>query len=153
MVEGDWFSMGTLPLSIPLRLSEKNLPPKWFRCCYPPPLSHSPDFAQVDLFIFRKVKDELAGLHQSQKGPNNTWREVMQTVGEEEVTTSFRVVQLAMWKVYRICSDYVEKSGKMNNLLTKTTVVIFSYSSLFWFLLYKWQCENCNKVKLQELEM
>jgi hypothetical protein len=28
MVEGDWFSIGTLPLSIPLRLSEKNLPSK-----------------------------------------------------------------------------------------------------------------------------
>jgi hypothetical protein len=50
----------------------------------------------VDLFRFRKVKEEFAGLHQSQKGPNNTWREVMQTICEEEATTSFRVVQLAM---------------------------------------------------------
>jgi transposase len=53
----------------------------------PPP--YSPDLAPAD-FLFRKVKEELAGLHLTQESLKSAWEGVTRTIGEDEFATAFR---------------------------------------------------------------
>jgi hypothetical protein len=54
----------------------------------PPPCS--PDLAPADFFLFRKVKEELDGLHLSQESFKSAWEGVTRTISEDEFTTAFR---------------------------------------------------------------
>ncbi len=54
---------------------------------HPPPPPPPADFSP-----FRKVKEELAGLHLIQKSHKSVWEGVMRTIAEDEFATVFRAM-------------------------------------------------------------
>jgi hypothetical protein len=76
-------------------------------------LPHSPylpDLAPADFFLFRKVKEELAGLHLTQDSLKSAWEGVVRNITEDEFAVAFRRWFERCEKCIRIGSDYVEKS-------------------------------------------
>jgi hypothetical protein len=49
-----------------------------------------PDSATANFFLFRKVKEQLAGLHLTQESHKSVWEGVTHTIVEDEFTTVFR---------------------------------------------------------------
>jgi hypothetical protein len=76
----------------------------------PPPPPYSPDLAPADFFLFRKVKEQLAGLNLTQESLKSTWEGVMCTIGEDEFATTFLWWCECSEKCVRIQDNYVEKS-------------------------------------------
>jgi hypothetical protein len=54
----------------------------------PPP--YLPNLAPADFFLFRKVKEQLAGLHLTQESLKSMCEGVTHTIAEEEFATAFR---------------------------------------------------------------
>jgi predicted acetyltransferase len=71
---------------------------------------YSPDLALADFFLFRKVKEQLAGLHLTQENLKSAWEEVIRTICEDEFATAFRLWYERSEKCVQIQGDYVEKS-------------------------------------------
>jgi hypothetical protein len=118
---------GTMRPSTPPPLSRIGWPPERSRCCCTP---YSPDLVPADFFLFRKVKEELAGLHLTQDSLKSAWEGVMRNITEDEFAVAYSR-WLERWeKCIHIGGDYVEKSGKINTFLTITIVFLLKYSSL-----------------------
>jgi hypothetical protein len=60
--------------------------------------------------MFRKVKEQLAGLHLTQESLKSAWEGVTCTIGEDEFATAFRRWYERSEKCVCIQGDYVEKS-------------------------------------------
>jgi histone-lysine N-methyltransferase SETMAR len=86
---------------------------KWFAdhsiqlLLHPP---YSPDLAPADVFLFRRVKEELAGLSLDEDSLKKTREGVVRTITADEYATAF-------WRWFEHCkknicidSGYVEKS-------------------------------------------
>jgi len=75
-------------------------------------LSHppySPDLAPADFFLFRRVKEELAGHTLSQDTIKKTWEGVMRTIAVQEFAVAFTKWLDRCQKCIRIGGDYIEK--------------------------------------------
>jgi hypothetical protein len=51
---------------------------------------YSPNLAPADFFLFRKVKEQLAGLHLPQENLKSMWEGVTHTIAEDEFFTASR---------------------------------------------------------------
>jgi histone-lysine N-methyltransferase SETMAR len=51
---------------------------------------YSPDLAPADYFLFRRVKEELAGLRLTPETLKNTWEGVVRSIGVDEFAAAFR---------------------------------------------------------------
>ena len=71
---------------------------------------YSPDLAPADFFLFRRVKEELAGLHLTQESLKTAWEGVTRTIAEDEFAAAFRRWYERSEKCVRIQGGYVEKS-------------------------------------------
>jgi histone-lysine N-methyltransferase SETMAR len=71
---------------------------------------YSPDLAPADFFLFRKVKEELAGLTLTQESLKSAWEGVVRNIAEDEFAVAFRRWFERCEKCIRIGGDYVEKS-------------------------------------------
>jgi hypothetical protein len=70
---------------------------------------YSPDLALVDYFLFRRVKEELAGLRLTPGTLKNTWEGVVRSIGVDEFAAAFR--RWLDWcnKCIRLIGGYIEK--------------------------------------------
>jgi hypothetical protein len=71
---------------------------------------YSPDLAPADFLLFRRVKEELAGLHLTQESLKTAWEGVTRTIAEDEFAAAFRRWYERSEKCVRIQGGYVEKS-------------------------------------------
>jgi histone-lysine N-methyltransferase SETMAR len=71
---------------------------------------YSPDLAPADFFLFRRVKEELAGLSLDEDSLKKTWEGVIRTITADEFATAFRRWFERCEKCIRIDGGYVEKS-------------------------------------------
>jgi hypothetical protein len=55
-----------------------------------PHAPYLPNLAPADFFLFRKVKEQLAGLHLTQESLKRMCEGVMHTIAEEKFATAFR---------------------------------------------------------------
>jgi len=70
---------------------------------------YSPDLAPADFFLFRRVKEELAGHTLSQDTIKKTWEGVMRTIAVQEFAVAFTKWLDRCQKCIRIGGDYIEK--------------------------------------------
>ncbi len=100
-------------LSTPPPVSRIGWPPRASSYCPTPPphppTPYSPDLAPAD-FLFRKVKEELAGLHLTQESLKSAWEGVTRAIGKDEFATAFRRWFERNEKCVCIQGEYVEKS-------------------------------------------
>ena len=71
---------------------------------------YSPDLAPADFFLFRKVKEELAGLSLTADSLKQTWEGVIRGIAAEDFATAFQRWHERCEKCIRIGGDYVEKT-------------------------------------------
>jgi histone-lysine N-methyltransferase SETMAR len=71
---------------------------------------YSPDLAPADFFLFRKVKEELAGLNLTQESLKSNWEGVVRNIAEDEFAVAFSRWFERCEKCIRIGGDYVKKS-------------------------------------------
>jgi hypothetical protein len=86
---------------------------KWFADHSIQLLPHPPyslDLAPADFFLFRRVKEELAGLSLDEDSLKKTWEGVVRTITADEFATAFRRWFERCEKCIRIGGGYVEKS-------------------------------------------
>jgi len=88
---------GLPPLDSPSRKLKRQLP-------------FSLDLAPVDFFLFRKVKEALAGNTLAAETMKTTWEGVVRTIANDNFITAFRRWPERCKKCVRIGGDYVEKS-------------------------------------------
>ena len=81
---------------------------------------YSPDLAPADFFLFRRVKEDLANLSLNQESLKNAWEGVTRSITAEVFATAFVRWYERCKKCVRISSGYVEKSLKINVLLSVT---------------------------------
>ncbi len=60
--------------------------------------------------MFRKVKEQLAGLHLTQENLKSACEGVTRTIGEDEFATAFRLWYEHSEKCVQTQGDYLEKS-------------------------------------------
>jgi histone-lysine N-methyltransferase SETMAR len=85
----------------------------WFAANSIQLLSHppySPDLAPADFFLFRRVKEELAGLTLSQETIKKAWEGVIKNIAKEHFAAAFRSWLQRSQKCIEIGGGYVEKS-------------------------------------------
>jgi histone-lysine N-methyltransferase SETMAR len=70
---------------------------------------YSPDLAPADFFLFKRVKEELAGLSLSQHTIKNIWEGVVRSISAEECAAAFRGWYKRCRKCIDIGGKYVEK--------------------------------------------
>jgi len=73
---------------------------------------YSPDLAPADFFLFKKVKEELAGLTLTQQSLKKTWEGVTRGITAEEFAAAFRRWYERCEKCVKIGGGYVEKTKK-----------------------------------------
>jgi hypothetical protein len=76
-------------------------------------LEHPPyslDLAPADFFLFRKVKEALAGITLDQESLKNTWEGVVRNITTDDFATAFRQWFERAEKCVRIGRNFVEKS-------------------------------------------
>jgi hypothetical protein len=71
----------------------------------------------VDIFLFPRVKSELAGLSMTQESFQKSWEGVVRTIAQDDFTAAFRQWMEQSKKCVRIGSNYVEKWLKINDSL------------------------------------
>ncbi len=71
---------------------------------------YSPDLAPADFFLFRRVKEELAGKTLDKGTLKTTWERVVRNIAIEEFATAFRWWYERCEKCVRIGGGYVEKT-------------------------------------------
>jgi len=91
---------------------------------------YSPDLALADFFLFRRVKEELAGLSLDQQSLKNTWEGVTRSITAEVFATAFLRWYEHCKKCVRIGSGFVEKSLKINVLLSVPVKFLYTLSGL-----------------------
>ncbi len=69
---------------------------------------YSPDLA--DLFLFRRVKEELAGQSLDEGTLKTTWERAVRSIAVEEFATAFRRWYKRCEKCLQIGGGYVEKT-------------------------------------------
>ena len=72
--------------------------------------AYSPDLAPADFFLFKRVKEELAGLTLSQDTIKKVWEGVIRSIAVEEFAAAFSKWLDRSEKCIRIGGDYIEKS-------------------------------------------
>jgi histone-lysine N-methyltransferase SETMAR len=77
------------------------------RLDHPP---YSPDLAPADFFLFRRVKEELAGQSLDEGTLKTTWERVVRSIGADEFATAFRRWYERCQKCIEIGGGYVEKT-------------------------------------------
>ncbi len=71
---------------------------------------YSPDLAPADYFLFRRVKEELAGLRLAPESLKNTWEGVVRRIkGVDEFAAAFRRWLDRCNKCFRLNGGYIEK--------------------------------------------
>jgi histone-lysine N-methyltransferase SETMAR len=73
-------------------------------------LPYSPDLAPADFFLFRRVKEELAGQSLDEGTLKTTWEQVVRSIAAEEFATAFRRWYERCQKCIEIGGGYVEKT-------------------------------------------
>jgi histone-lysine N-methyltransferase SETMAR len=72
---------------------------------------YSPELTPADFFLFRRVKEELAGVRLSPETIKKAWEGVMRGIAMEEFAVAFRRwLDHCSNKCIRINGGYVEKS-------------------------------------------
>jgi histone-lysine N-methyltransferase SETMAR len=71
---------------------------------------YSPDLAPADFFLFRKVKEALAGITLDQESLKNAWEGVVRTITADDFATAFRLWFEQAEKCVWIGRNFVEKS-------------------------------------------
>jgi histone-lysine N-methyltransferase SETMAR len=71
---------------------------------------YSPDLAPADFFLFRRVKEELAGKRLTPETLKKTWDGVTRSIGVDEFAAAFRRWLDRCNKCIRLNGGYVEKS-------------------------------------------
>ncbi len=71
---------------------------------------YSPDLAQADFFLFRKVKEALAGITLDQDSLKTAWEGVIRTITADDFATAFRRWLERAEKCVRIAGNFVKKS-------------------------------------------
>jgi histone-lysine N-methyltransferase SETMAR len=71
---------------------------------------YSPDLAPADYFLFRRVKEELAGLSLDASSLKKIWEGVIRSITAEEFATAFRRWYDRCEKCIRVKGEYVEKT-------------------------------------------
>ncbi len=69
-----------------------------------------PDLAPADFFLFRRVKEELAGIRLTPETLKKTWDGVTRSIGLDEFAAAFRCWLDRCNKCIRLNGGYVEKS-------------------------------------------
>ncbi len=77
-----------------------------------------PDLAPADFFLFKRVKEELAGQSLDEGTLKTTWEWVVRSITAEEFATAFRQWYKRCEKCVRIGGGYVEKTLEINVLQT-----------------------------------
>ncbi len=72
--------------------------------------TYLPDLAPADFFLFRKVKEALAGITLDQESLKNAWEGVIRTITADDFATAFRRWFERAEKCVRIGRNFVEKS-------------------------------------------
>jgi hypothetical protein len=99
---------GTMPLCILRWWSRSGWQPTSVQViCHP---LYSPDMAQADVFLFRRVREQLAGLTLDQHMIKKTWEGVTRAIAPDEFTTAFQLWYERCQKCIEIYGDDVEKS-------------------------------------------
>jgi hypothetical protein len=73
--------------------------------------------------LFRKVKEELAGLHLTQESLKNAWEGVMRTITKQDFPTALRWWFERCGQCVQTVGNYVKKSWKINTFLAITIVI------------------------------
>jgi len=94
---------------------------------------YSPDLAPADFFLFRRVKEELAGFTLSRETIKKAWEGVIRTIAIEDCAAAFRAWYDRSQKCIRIGGDFVEKNSKINTVLPVTIVLLFQFYSLILY--------------------
>jgi hypothetical protein len=71
---------------------------------------YSPDLAPADFFLFRRVKEELAGKRLTPETLKKTWDGVTRSIGVDEFAAAFRRWLDRCNKCIRLNGGYIEKS-------------------------------------------
>ena len=71
---------------------------------------YSPDLALADLFLFPKIKTDLAGNTMTQDSLQKTWDGVLRTITKDDFSKAFHRWVECCQKCIDIAGDYVEKS-------------------------------------------
>jgi hypothetical protein len=84
--------------STPPPVCRSGLPTIASNCfCTPPPPANSPDLAPADLFLFWKVKEELASLSLDENSFKKTWGGIVRTITADEFATTVILVLQEMY--------------------------------------------------------
>jgi hypothetical protein len=89
-----------------------------------------PDLAPVDLFLFLRVKSELAGLALSQYSFQKSWERVVRTIAHNESAAAFWWGMERYEKCVWIVEHYVKKYKKLieiNNFLKLIRITVISF--------------------------
>jgi histone-lysine N-methyltransferase SETMAR len=108
MTKGNWFFHWDNAPVHTIAVVKNWLAAKQIQLLPHPP--YSPELVPADFFLFRKVKEELAGLHLTQERLKSAWEGVTHTIGEDEFATALQRWCNRSEKFIRIQGDYVEKS-------------------------------------------
>jgi histone-lysine N-methyltransferase SETMAR len=73
-------------------------------------LPYSPDLAPADYFLFRRMKEELAGIRLTPETLKKTWDGVTRSIGVDKFAAAFRRWLDRCNKCIRLNGGYVEKS-------------------------------------------
>jgi hypothetical protein len=71
---------------------------------------YSPDLAPADYFLFRRVKEELAGIQLTPETLKKTWYGVTRSIGIDKFAAAFRRWLDRYNKCIRLNGGHVEKS-------------------------------------------
>jgi [histone H3]-lysine36 N-dimethyltransferase SETMAR len=74
---------------------------------------YSPDLAPADFFLFRRVKEGLAGKTLDNNSLKKTWEGVTGPIATDDYATAFLWWYERCEKCFRIGGDYVEKSSSI----------------------------------------
>jgi len=69
-----------------------------------------PDLALADFFLFRRVKEELAGLSSDQNCLKSAWEGVTRSIAAQAFATAFQQWYERCKKCFRIGGGYTKKS-------------------------------------------
>jgi histone-lysine N-methyltransferase SETMAR len=108
MVEQEWwFHWDNVPVHISAVIQQ------WFAAHSIQQLEHppySPDLAPVDFFLFKRVKEELAGCSLDEGTLKATWEGVTRSIAADEFATAFCWWYKRCEKCVRIGCGHVEKT-------------------------------------------
>jgi histone-lysine N-methyltransferase SETMAR len=102
-----WFHWDNAPVHTAASVKEW-MAAKGIKVLEHPP--YSPDLASADFFLFRRVKEALAGTTLDQDSLKTAWEGVIRTITADDFATAFRRWFERAEKCVRIGGNFVEKS-------------------------------------------